>query len=58
MAGMLDAMGYYKLSFTTIAAYRDLVRSDTCIRKIGATPIQLAQGMSEYARVNPAAFWE
>jgi hypothetical protein len=53
--GMLDAMGYYRVMHP-LHSYRALIRSEDCIRRTGASPRQLAQGVAEYAKLNPAAF--
>lgn len=55
VAGMLDAMGEFRL-YHPLHTYRELVRSDACITRTKATAAQLAQGMTNYAKLNPAAF--
>ena len=39
-----------------VRTYRDLVRTDACLQKTDITPQQLAQGVIEYAKLNPAAY--
>lgn len=55
MAGMLDAMGEFRL-YHPLHTYRELVRREACITKTKVTAAQLAQGMTNYAKLNPAAF--
>jgi hypothetical protein len=55
VAGMLDAMGELRL-YHPLHTYRELVRSEACITKTKVTAAQLAQGMANYAKLNPAAF--
>jgi hypothetical protein len=55
MAGMLDAMGEFRL-YHPLHTYRELIRREECIRKTRVTAPQLAQGMANYAKLNPAAF--
>jgi hypothetical protein len=55
VAGMLDAMGELRL-YHPLHTYRELVRADACITKTKVTAAQLAQGMANYAKLNPAAF--
>ena len=55
MAGMLDVMGEFRV-YHPLHTYRELVRREACIDKTKATAAQLAQGMTNYAKLNPAAF--
>jgi hypothetical protein len=55
MTGMLDAMGEFRL-YHPLHTYRELVRREACITKTKLTAAQLAQGMTNYAKLNPAAF--
>lgn len=55
VAGMLDAMGKFRLDHP-LRTYRELVRSDECVRRTRINPGQLAQGMANYVKLNPAAF--
>ena len=55
MAGMLDAMGLYRV-LHPVHTYRNLVSSEDCIQKTGVNAQQLAQGMAEYAKLKPSAF--
>jgi hypothetical protein len=55
VAGMLDAMGEFRL-YHPLHTYRELIRRDECIRKTNVTSAQLAQGMTNYAKLNPSAF--
>ena len=55
MAGMLDAMGEFR-NYHPLHTYRELVRRETCITKTKVTAAQLVQGMTSYAKLNPAAF--
>jgi hypothetical protein len=55
MAGMLDAMGEFRI-YHPLHTYRELVRREACITKTKVTAAQLVQGMTSYAKLNPAAF--
>jgi hypothetical protein len=55
VAGMLDVMGEFRL-YHPLHTYRELVRREACIDKTKVTAAQLAQGMTNYAKLNPAAF--
>jgi hypothetical protein len=55
VAGMLDAMGGLNIKGAVYAHY-DLKRSAKCIRKNSINAQQLAQGMANYAKLNPAKF--
>src|SRR5262245_15313355 len=51
---MLDAMGYYRL-YHPMRTFRGLIRADDCIRKTNTSVRPIAQGLANYAKLDPTA---